>query len=184
MKRIVILDGAMPGGGDDWSRYLEELTTAFEEEHDVDVFSLARMNLQYCRGCWTCWWKTPGECVLKDDAEAVFRSVINADLVIFASPLSAGFTSSLLKKITDRLIVLVHPYIEIRNNECHHIKRYERYPDIGVLLRKEACTDSDDLRIVSDIYDRLAINFHSRVGFVRYMDEVTAEELCHEACGI
>ncbi|MBN2417236.1 flavodoxin family protein [bacterium] len=182
--RLTILDGAPPGTGTAWSRYLNDFTAVCRREHAADLFHLATMDLRYCRGCWNCWWTTPGECVINDEADTVLRSVINADLVVFASPLIAGFTSSLLKKVTDRLIVLVHPYIELRNGESHHMKRYERYPDFGVLLQKEACTDDDDVRIVSDIYDRLAVNFHSRVRFVRFREETTVGELRHAACGI
>lgn len=182
--KITILNGALHGRECDFSRYSEAAAQRIRKEHEADLFHLAEMNLQSCRGCWNCWWTTPGECVIEDDAADILRSVIGADLVIFASPLIAGFTSSLLKILTDRFVGLVHPYIEFRNNECHHIKRYERYPDMGVLLEKEACTDGDDVVIVGDIYDRLAINFHSRVRFVRFIEETTVEELCHAACHI
>ena len=68
--------------------------------------------------------------------------------------------------------MLLHPYIQLINGESHHKKRYERYPEFGVIVEKEQDTDSEDLQIVKDIYDRLAINFHSKQRFIKFIDEV------------
>ena len=133
------------------------------------------MNLKYCTGCWSCWWRTPGLCAINDDGEEIFRSVINSDFVIFASPLKAGFTSSELKKITDRLVSLLHPYIKVKDGEFHHRKRYESYPDFGVIVLPEEDTDDEDLRIVSDIYDRLALNFHATKKYLRLAEKSRIE---------
>lgn len=183
-KRITILNGDLKKGESEFSLYLEKLTEEFRLNNIVSIFHLDKMNLDYCTGCWSCWWKTPGRCAIKDDAEDIFKSVIHSDFVIFASPLIAGFTSSALKKITDRLIVLVHPYIEINKGECHHRKRYEKYPDIGLLLEKETDTDNHDLKIVKDIYDRFALNFHSKNKYIKYVNHDKVEDIIYETCNI
>jgi hypothetical protein len=182
--KITILNGNMNPEPNDFSDYLEKLTKTLSKTSEVDCYNLSQMNLHYCTGCWRCWWKTPGKCTINDDAEPIFRSIINSDFLLFASPLMAGFTSSTLKKITDRLVGLLHPYIELRNGEYHHIKRYEKYPDFGLLLQKEPVTDEEDIRIVSDIYDRFAINFHSRKRFIRFIEENQTEEIVYETCHI
>lgn len=167
---ITILNGDNKSGS--FSGKINSLTGELSEHHQVHLFNLSKMNLRYCTGCWSCWWKTPGECAIKDGADEIFRSVISSDFLIFASPLVAGFTSSALKKVQDRLIVLLHPYIQLINGESHHKKRDERYPEFGVIVEKEQDTDSEDLQIVKDIYDRLAINFHSKQRFIKFIDEV------------
>ncbi len=181
---VVILNGDIRQGESDFTAYLEKLAEEFRLNHTVQLFQLDKMNLHYCTGCWSCWWKTPGRCAINDDAEEIFKSVINSDFFIFASPLIAGFTSSALKKITDRLIVLLHPYIEIRNGENHHRKRYNNYPDFGLVMEKEADTDNEDLEIVSDIYDRLAINFHCRKKYMKFIEHDKVENIVYETCNI
>ncbi len=181
---ITILNGDMKQGKSDFSIYLEKLTERFKKNHSVDLYHLNKMNLHYCTGCFNCWWKTPGRCVINDDAEKIFRSVINSDFVIFASPLIVGFTSSSLKKITDRLIVLLHPYIKLKNAECHHLKRYDKYPDFGLILEKETDTDNEDLDIVKDIYDRFALNFHSKRKYMKFIDHDKIEDIVYETCNI
>lgn len=167
-----------------FSAFIEKLTEEFRLNHSVQVFQLRTMNLQYCIGCWSCWWKTPGRCTIKDDAEEILQSVINSDFFIFASPLKAGFTSSALKKITDRFVVLLHPYIEFINGESHHRKRYTTYPDFGLILEKETDTDQEDLEIVGDIYDRLAINFHCKKRYLKLIDQDNPKNIVHETCNI
>jgi len=181
---ITILDGTPAGFSGQLSGLLKGLSAELEEKHSLNLFSLSSMKLHFCTGCWACWWKTPGQCAIKDDAGEIFRAVINSDLLIFASPLNAGFTSSLLKKITDRLIVLLHPYIEIRNKESHHKKRYGRYPEIGLIFEKEADTDDEDIEILRDIYGRFALNFHSRLKFAVPSEQISAEEIVDEACSV
>lgn len=178
--KICILYGNPVADDGAFTAFVEQLAISYPDTVTVDLWKLDVMNLNYCIGCWNCWWKTPGECIHHDDAVPIFRSVIAADLVIFASPLLAGFTSSSLKKITDRLIVLVHPYIILKNGENHHLKRYPKYPKIGVLLQDEADTDAEDIRIVTDIYQRLALNLHSEVKFVKRLAHTTIEEMVHE----
>lgn len=182
--KITILNGDMSVGESDFSRYMEQFTGQLKMHHSVDAFPLHTMNLHYCTGCWSCWWKTPGQCIKPDTAEQIFRSVINADFIIFASPLMAGFTSSALKKITDRLIVLLHPYVKLKNGESHHRKRYDRYPDFGLIVQKESDTDEEDIRIINDIYDRFALNFHNKRRYTRFIELDTIKDVIYETCNI
>lgn len=178
--RITILYGNPSEGDKEFQFYLDDLRSKLEQENTIDIFHLDTMNLRYCTGCWSCWWKTPGRCIIKDDADKIFTSVINSDFLIFASPLIAGFVSSSLKKITDRLIVLLHPYIQFINGESHHRKRYDKYPPFGLLLKKEKDTDDEDIQIVKDIYDRLALNFHSTQQYLKLIDENSVDEVLLE----
>lgn len=174
--KITILYGNSLNEKNDFTEAIKNLTNVLQNHHDVDLFLLDEMNLKFCVGCWTCWWKTPGLCIHKDDANQIFKKFINSDFVIFASPVSAGFVSSSLKKITDRLIVLLHPYIQFINNESHHQKRYDKYPDFGLILKRDLITDKEDIQIINEIYKRMAINFHSNFKFQEFIDEFSVEK--------
>jgi multimeric flavodoxin WrbA len=182
--KITILNGNMNPQPDVFSNYIENLVAYFDANHNINLFNLNQMDLRYCTGCWNCWWKTPGLCIHQDDGATIFSAVINADVVLFASPIMAGFTTSALKKITDRLIVLLHPYFDIINGETHHKKRYNHYPRFGVLLEKEKDTDAEDLKIISDLYERFAFNFHSEISFVKFIETSTIEEVANGTCNL
>ena len=143
--KITILNGNPSSGSKKFDAYLKKLIQILVKEgHEIEQLDLKNMKINHCLGCWDCWVKTPGKCVIKDDTYDICRATINTDLLIFASPVMVGFISSLLKRTMDRLIPLVHPYQSVRHDECHHIERYAKYPDIGVLLPAMVCRPASD----------------------------------------
>jgi len=109
--------------------------------------------------------------VVKDDTREIRRQYIHSDLALFASPIVMGFTSALLKRAHDKLIPLIHPYFEFVNGEVHHLPRYDKYPLMGLLLEKGKDVDEEDIKIISDIYRRDAINFKSSFCFTRFTSD-------------
>jgi len=89
-----------------------------------------------------------------------------------------GFISSRLKTVNDRSVPLVHPYITIVNKECHHLGRYEKYPDMALIV-DQMDSDSEDLSITEDLYRRLAINLKSDLKLFSTTKK-TKEELINE----
>jgi multimeric flavodoxin WrbA len=144
--------------------------------HKVTRLDLRDLPLRPCVGCWGCWVKTPGECVSRDASLEMDRAVINADFLLWAAPLKMGFPSALLKTALDKHLPLIHPYMEVVHGEAHHLRRYRRYPRVGLLVEKEAGSDDRDLRIVRDIHCRTALNFKTRLEFC-LTTETPVEEL-------
>lgn len=92
----------------------------------VDV---AREKPAPCIGCFGCWTRTPGECVLPADAgSAFYGEVWNADYLLFVSRITWGGLSVPVKSYTDRILPLLHPYFRKVNGEMHHRLRYGRLP--------------------------------------------------------
>ncbi|MCK4552513.1 MAG: flavodoxin family protein [Tenericutes bacterium] len=126
---------------------------------EIDYFRLRDMNINYCQGCWDCWVKTPGRCGIKDDHEMILSRIPNVDMVLYISPVILGYESSILKTCKDRSIGAFHPYISLYKGEQHHIKRYDKMPDISVLLITDEDTTKDDIDLISNTYFRNALNF-------------------------
>ncbi|MGE5373830.1 MAG: NAD(P)H-dependent oxidoreductase [Bacteroidota bacterium] len=162
--KITILNGSPEQSLFD--RYLEDLKRRLESKgNQVIQLDLRSLPLRHCVGCWGCWVKTPGQCVSRDASIEMDRAVINADFVLWAAPLRMGFPTELLKMAMDKHLPLIHPYVEVAYGEAHHLKRYKRYPRVGLLLERESTTDARDLQIVQDIFSRTAINFKTRLEF-------------------
>jgi len=94
----------------------------------VDLVILRMRDIAPCGGCFGCWTKTPGECVIADSAHDVLRSYVASDLVVYATPVTFGGYSSQLKKMLDRLIPVLDPRFVVMGGEVHHRLRYRRYP--------------------------------------------------------
>jgi multimeric flavodoxin WrbA len=172
--KITILNGGPEQGALD--AYLAELKLALEAGgHGVTQLDLRELTLRYCIGCWGCWTKTPGECSNRDDSREMDRAIINADFVLWASPLKMGFPSELLKRANDKHLPLIHPYMEVDQGEAHHLRRYPKSPRLGLLLEPEADTDARDMQIVTDIHCRTALNFKTRLEFSLTTDTPAVE---------
>lgn len=131
---------------------------------------LRDLGLKYCTGCFDCWTKSPGICDADQAAQEMGRVVINSDFVLWAAPLIMGFPSATLKMGFDKHLPLIHPYMEVDQGEAHHLKRYEKYPRFGMLVEKETDTASKDLKIITGIFSRTALNFKSKLEFMETTD--------------
>jgi multimeric flavodoxin WrbA len=110
----------------------DEMIEAIRYLYDepLKVVGLGDQAITACIGCWTCWLKTPGRCAMKDQMVESYPDYVNSDTVILLMDTAQGFISHHAKAFLDRTIPHYHPYIEIEDGECHHVARYERYPDM------------------------------------------------------
>ena len=174
--QITILNGNPGVDNRVFNDYLSGLGDAMHRAgHFVKVINLAEMKIKQCVGCWSCWIKTPGNCILNDDMQTNNTDLINCDLLIMSSPIKMGFITALLKRATDRMIPLLTPYFDIIEGKFHHKKRYSKYPALGLILEKNYDTDEEDLDIIHSIYKRVAINFHSDLKFLHLITDSEKE---------
>jgi multimeric flavodoxin WrbA len=100
---------------------------------EVERMDLRDQEISHCAGCFKCWYQTPGECVIEDDARDVTWGMANGDLVVMLSPVTFGGPSYALKRALDRQICLLSPFFTRVRGETHHRKRYRRYPKLIVV---------------------------------------------------
>jgi multimeric flavodoxin WrbA len=126
----------------------------------ADTFLLRDVKVAACLGCFGCWVKTPGICVIDDSGRKIAEAAIRSDLLILITPVTFGGYSSELKKAMDRLIPLLSPFFQKIDGEVHHRPRYAAYPRlaaVGTLGRH----DVESERIFRTLVARNAINLHS-----------------------
>lgn len=161
MNCLVLNGNPEPSSFDDYlAGFVRSLV---EQGHHAECVALRGLHLRYCVGCWTCWWKTPGLCAIKDDMVALYPKMVRSDLVVWASPLVLGTISALTKKAQDRFVPLAHPYIELVDGECHHRHRYAHNADLGVIVGPTAADDERDIAIVRRFFERFSRNTRTRL---------------------
>jgi len=69
---------------------------------------LRESPLELCRGCWSCLSVGDDRCPLKDDREAIEKQMLDADGVIFVSPVYAMNVTALMKNFLDRFAYTLH----------------------------------------------------------------------------
>lgn len=73
---------------------------AEEAGHAVEMIDIAHADIHPCIGCIHCGYEGP--CVQKDDVEAIREKILDADMLVFATPLYYYGMSAQLKKMIDR----------------------------------------------------------------------------------
>ena len=60
---------------------------AEEAGHEVEVLHVGKMKIAGCLGCEYCHTKGEGKCVQQDDMAKVMPAYLDADMVVYASPI-------------------------------------------------------------------------------------------------
>ena len=68
--------------------------------HTVEMIDVAHAKIHPCTGCIHCGYEGP--CVQKDDVESIRKKILDADMLVFASPLYYYGMSAQLKILIDR----------------------------------------------------------------------------------
>jgi len=87
---------------------------------EVELLYTKKLKINPCQGEFNCWLKTPGECWQKDDMQMLHPKLREADIWVFATPVYVDGVSGPMKNLLDRLIPLLHPFIELRDDHCRH----------------------------------------------------------------
>lgn len=126
--RAVLLDGA------------KERENTFELIHHILVqevrsrdfqlvtFRLRTLEIAPCQGCFGCWTRTPGKCLVDDTSQEIARQLAESDLLVLLTSVTFGGYSSELKKALDRQICLISPFFSKIEGETHHRRRYPSSP--------------------------------------------------------
>ncbi len=118
-----------------------QLATAFVEgmkkkETNLELSEIWVKNLEIksCLGCFSCWNKTPGQCVIKDDMQMVLEKMLWADVVIWSFPLYYFNVPGELKTLIDRQLPMVLPFMEKDTKSGGHGVRYDMSQKRHVLV--------------------------------------------------
>nr|WP_122012708.1 flavodoxin family protein [Maliibacterium massiliense] len=98
----------------------------------VDIYA---QEIAPCTGCFGCWTRTPGRCVLADDMADILAAYITADVVVWSVPLYYYGMPSQGKAVMDRLLPLSEPQIvTLPDGRNGHPQRYDLRAQKCVLI--------------------------------------------------
>ncbi len=160
--KALVLDGCREGDYLAMEAVLAMSSALIDRVDDVEVVRLRELVISACTGCFGCWTRTPGECVLKDDAANVLRSYIGSDIAAWVTPVTFGGYSSQSKMMLDRCIPLLDPRFTIVGGEVHHLLRYPRYPKT-IILGTLPSPDPEAERLFAQLLARNGLNLHQNI---------------------
>jgi len=70
---------------------------------EVKRFYANEMNIKPCQGCQKCFSHLEHYCATEDDMQDIYSAFIEADVVVFATPMYWGYMTAQLKAVMDRM---------------------------------------------------------------------------------
>ncbi len=136
--KILVLTGSPRKNGN--SNILADnfIRGATEAGHEIVRFDSAFKNVHPCIGCNHCGMNGP--CIFKDDFEFVRKHIVNADMVVFATPMYYFGISAQLKTVIDRFYAI--------NSQIHRPKK-------AALLMTYANTSASEAEPIKSHYAAL-----------------------------
>lgn len=99
-KKVLVISTSMRGNSNS-----EKLAEAFADGakaagNEVELISLKNKTIAFCKGCLAC--QQTGHCVIKDDANAITEKMLEADVIVWATPVYYYEMSGQMKTMIDR----------------------------------------------------------------------------------
>ena len=115
-KKVLIISASPRKGGNSDALCDQFLLGAKEAGHNVEKVFLRDHKINYCLGCGVC--NNTHVCVQKDDMKNLLEKMVNADVIVLATPVYFYTMDAQLKAFIDRC---VSRYTEISNKEIYFI---------------------------------------------------------------
>lgn len=142
-------------------------------EGDYKVITPHR-DIHHCIGCFGCWVKTPGKCVIHDGYEGTGIDMGKCTELILISQCCYGSVSPFVKTVQDRAISYIHPDFVLRKGEMHHRRRYPNTIAISAYFYGNNTTEIEK-ETARNILSANADNYDGRVKNICFCE--TANEL-------
>jgi multimeric flavodoxin WrbA/putative sterol carrier protein len=137
MIKILAVQGSPRPKSSNTDVLLQEfLKGAKSQGAETETVYLREKNIHPCTGCYTCWTKTPGICVFKDDMPELLEKVRGCDIIVYATPLYNYSMTSYLKIFQERSLPLLDPHL-VKEGEVY--RHPQRYPNNRKMVLVSTC---------------------------------------------
>lgn len=116
-KNVLILSGSPRQGGNSDLLCDEFMRGAQEAGHKVEKIRIATKKVTPCSACYYCR-SHAGECVHKDEMAEILQKMIDADVLVLASPVYFYSIDAQIKAVIDRTVAR---WLEVKNKEFYYI---------------------------------------------------------------
>ena len=87
------------------------------------LVDLSALKITPCVGCFGCWVKTPGRCVIRDDAVTVYPLIAQSGRILYVTRVRFGCYDVTMKRMLERAIPIQQAFLRLHEGETHHVQR-------------------------------------------------------------
>ncbi|TFG06448.1 flavodoxin family protein [Candidatus Thorarchaeota archaeon] len=118
---------------------------------EVEKHHIVDLNINGCLSCFSCWWKTPGKCVHRDDMDWILPKIPEADIMLLGTPIYGRNVTHYLQRLLERTFSFSLPEMEVKDGETTHPGRIRKFPQL-VLCATCGFPDTSNFGIVRALY--------------------------------
>ena len=133
-KKIVVITGSPRKNGNSFAMTDAFIKAAEAKGHTVTRFDAALENVGGCRACEACY-STGKACVVDDEFNTIAPAILEADTIVFSTPVYWYSIPAQIKGVIDRIYSLVIGGKDIAGKECALI----------------ACCEEDDMSVMDGV---------------------------------
>lgn len=145
----------------------DALQALYRDLNDEIIIISNNNSIKHCVGCFGCWVKTPGSCMLQDEYSQTGKKLSQCDELIIISKCYYGGFSPFVKNVLDRSIGYMLPHFTIRNKEMHHKSRYKNQIKISAYVYGEDMKDKEK-ETLKMLVKANGLNFNSKENSVSF----------------
>lgn len=115
-KKVLVISGSPRRNGNS-----DQLCDAFiegakEAGHEVEKIEVREKKIGFCLACYAC--RETHQCFQKDDMVKILDKIVEADVIVMASPVYFYSIDAQMKALIDRTLPR---WLEIKNKEMYYI---------------------------------------------------------------
>jgi multimeric flavodoxin WrbA len=140
----------------------------------------AQPSVHHCNGCFGCWIKTPGRCVISDRAQDFAPTLVDADEYILISHLYLGGLSPDVKAFMDRMIPSMLPFFDVQEGLMRHLKRGPKQLKLRYFFYKDEAAGTpseEELALMHRLVAANAKNLRTKDVSVTYLGDIKTLDL-------
>ena len=125
--KILLINGSPKGKRSNTYKLAQAFKEGISEKTAIEYEEICVKDkeIKTCSGCFSCWNKTPGKCVVNDDMEEILEKILWADTVIWSFGLYYFNVPGKLKMLIDRQLPLSMPFMVKDSESGGHSSRYD-----------------------------------------------------------
>lgn len=145
---------------------------------DIRLIDLSQLKITNCVGCFGCWTRTPGKCVIRDDAVGVYPAIAASSQVLYVSRVKYGSYDTVMKTMLERSIPVQQAFIRLLHGETHHVQRAV-VPKQAVILAYGDISEREQ-QVFRRLVERNASNMNFESHRVVFVPEHEVEQTVKE----
>lgn len=134
MSKIVVITGSPRKNGNSFAMTDAFIKAAESKGHTITRFDAAMMKIGGCHACETCY-KTGKACSFDDDFNTIAPAILDADAIVFTTPVYWYSIPSQIKGVIDRIFSLVVGGKDVAGKKCALI----------------TCCEEDDMSVMDGV---------------------------------